>query len=135
MESDSLKHQLAYQPAPVDCIIFWGLIVSGFGLTTVVQLELLGVSPITVTIGLITFAFAVVQLLRYRIVVTPTSFKLGRTMPGNSITLKPEEVTIQTRGTHTLTLITQRYGELTISTWRRASTVATQLQQWLNHNK
>ncbi|WP_288762749.1 hypothetical protein [uncultured Lacticaseibacillus sp.] len=130
-----MKHQLAYQSAPVDCIIFWGLIVSGFGLTTVVQLELLGVSPITVTIGLITFAFAVVQLLRYRIVVTPTSFKLGRMMPGNSITLKPEEVTIQTRGTHTLTLITQRYGELTISTWRRASTVATQLQQWLNHNK
>ncbi|WP_056968987.1 hypothetical protein [Lacticaseibacillus thailandensis] len=130
-----MKHQLAYQPAPVDCVIFWGLIVAGLGLTAVVQLELLGLSPITLAIGAVTVICALAQLWRYRISVTAHTIRLGRVLPGNSIILDTNQVTIQVQGPHTLIFNTQRYGVLTISTWRRSSVVASQLQAWLTTTK
>ncbi|WP_125703383.1 EbsA family protein [Lacticaseibacillus daqingensis] len=105
------------QPAWLDFIIFWALIVSGVAVAVILQMELVGYgqpAPIAVGVLLVTLALAGVQVSRSRLIIDDQRVTLRRLLPGNTLTLAPGALTAVRVHGHQLTLVTQPYGEVVV---------------------
>ncbi|WP_054676174.1 EbsA family protein [Lacticaseibacillus sharpeae] len=126
-----MRQRFSYQPAIMDAVIFWGLIIAGYGLAVTLQMETSNVSLLAIIVALVTSLVVILQVVRYHGTISAQHLTLRRVLPSNTLTIPVKDLNISVIGKHRLLLQGTPYGDLQIGTWRKASLIAQLLN---NHN-
>lgn len=111
------EKRFAYQPAWVDFIIFWALIVTGVAIAVILQMEnqgYAGVSVLPVVVLAVFLALGALQVWRTRLRLTESTITFGRLLPASSLTMAWSDISAVHVAGHTLTFTTRQYGRLVV---------------------
>lgn len=125
---NQLEYKFAYQGAKTEAFIFWGLVVSALSLAVVIQCETVGFSWLALIVALGTVALAIWQLVSLRGRVKNGTLRLYHLLPSNTLTINLDQVNVAVISKHSIRLSGSTYGDVEITSWAKAETIAAHLQ-------
>ncbi|WP_155287170.1 EbsA family protein [Lacticaseibacillus zhaodongensis] len=122
-----MRYKFMYQPGRIEAFIFWGLITSALALAIVLQMEAIGISYLALILALATILVAVLETIRYQGEVHAGTLSLHKFLRSNTLTIPLKDVQVEQLRSKTIMLHNTPYGDLEITTWRNAESIADQL--------
>ncbi|WP_056992054.1 EbsA family protein [Lacticaseibacillus saniviri] len=99
-----------YQPAWVDLVSFWGLILTGIAGAIILQEETTGLSIPALIIAIVALIIGIFQSQRYRLVITTDTVVLNKAFSSNQLVIPFAAIDNFSVKGRTLFFETQNYG-------------------------